>query len=78
LIFQALCEWHFAEIGSSQTIIAEAIALAKKLNDTHALAAVLTRAEFMISDIFLVVQIMIHSLYNDWQIRIFRRSANSI
>jgi len=39
LIFEALSEWHSGGIASCQATIAEAISLAKELNDTHALAA---------------------------------------
>jgi predicted ATPase len=38
LFYEALCEWHFGEIDSSQATIAEAISLAKELNDIHGLA----------------------------------------
>jgi predicted ATPase len=38
LFYQALCEWHFGKIPSSQATIAEAISLAKELNDIHGLA----------------------------------------
>jgi adenylate cyclase len=41
LSFEALCEWHFGEIASSQATMAEAISLAKELKDAHALAAAL-------------------------------------
>jgi tetratricopeptide (TPR) repeat protein len=41
LIYRAMCEWHLGEIASSQATIAEAISLAKKLNDTNALALAL-------------------------------------
>jgi tetratricopeptide (TPR) repeat protein len=41
LCYKALCEAHFREITSCQSIIAEAISLAKELNDTHALAEAL-------------------------------------
>jgi hypothetical protein len=37
LIFEALSEWHFGEIASCQATMAEAISLAKELNDMHAL-----------------------------------------
>ena len=38
LYYEALSEWHIGEIASSQTRIAEAISLAKELNDMGALA----------------------------------------
>jgi hypothetical protein len=41
LCYKAVCEGHFGEIASSQSTIAEAISLAKELNDTHALAEAL-------------------------------------
>jgi hypothetical protein len=41
LCYKALLEWHFGEIASCQSAIAEAISLAKELNDTHALAEAL-------------------------------------
>jgi len=40
----ALSEWHLGEIASSQLTIAEAISLAKELNDTNALALALNHA----------------------------------
>jgi len=44
LIFEALSEWHFGEIASCQATMAEAISLAKELNDMHALAVALWSA----------------------------------
>jgi predicted ATPase len=41
LCYEALTEWHFGEIISSQAAITEAIALAKELNDMDALALAL-------------------------------------
>ena len=41
LCFEALSEWHFGEIASCQATMAEAISLAKELNDMHALAVAL-------------------------------------
>ena len=38
LFYEALCEWHFGEFASSQASTAEAISLAKELNDIHGLA----------------------------------------
>jgi adenylate cyclase len=44
LCYKALFEWHFGEIVSSQVTMAEAISLAKELNDMHGLAAALAYA----------------------------------
>jgi hypothetical protein len=41
LIFEALSEWHFAEISSAKTTMAKAIALANELNDMHGVAVAL-------------------------------------
>ena len=41
LCFEALSEWQFGEIASCQATMAEAISLAKELNDMHALAMAL-------------------------------------
>jgi predicted ATPase len=41
LCYKALVEWFFEKIASCQSAIAEAISLAKELNDTHALAEAL-------------------------------------
>ena len=41
LCFEALSEWHFGEIASCQATMAEAISLAKELNDMQALAVAL-------------------------------------
>jgi hypothetical protein len=41
LCYGALCEWHYAQISSSQATIEESMALARELNDTHALALAL-------------------------------------
>jgi adenylate cyclase len=41
LCHEAIFEWHFGEIASCQATMAEAIALAKDLNDMHALAVAL-------------------------------------
>ena len=43
----ALSEWHFGEIASCQATMAEAISLAKELNDMHALAVALYFAAFL-------------------------------
>ena len=42
--YKALIEWHFGEIYSSQTTMAEAISLAKELNDMHGLAMAISWA----------------------------------
>jgi predicted ATPase len=44
LHYEAALDWHFGDIASSQAKIAEAIALAKRLNDMHGLAVALWRA----------------------------------
>ena len=44
LSLQALLEWHFGELASSHATMAEAIALAKELNDRHGLAVALHHA----------------------------------
>jgi len=44
LCYQALCEWHFGENTSSQASMAEAMSLAKELNDMHGLAVALCYA----------------------------------
>jgi predicted ATPase len=44
LNYKAVVEWHFGEIVSSQATMAEAISLAKELNDMHGLAAALAYA----------------------------------
>ena len=41
---EALSEWHFGEFASCHANIAEAISLAKELNDMHALAVALFHA----------------------------------
>ena len=41
LIWRALCAWHFGEIASCKTTMAEAIVLARKLNDMAALGMAL-------------------------------------
>jgi predicted ATPase len=41
LCYRGWSEWHLGEIASCQATTAEAISLAKKLNDTHALALAL-------------------------------------
>jgi predicted ATPase len=44
LIFEALSGWHFGEAASCHATMAEAISLAKELNDMHALAVALWNA----------------------------------
>jgi hypothetical protein len=44
LCFEALSEWHLGEIAACQATMAEVIALAKELNDMHALAQALWSA----------------------------------
>ena len=41
LCHEALCQWHLGEIASCHPTMKEAISLAKELNDTNSLAAVL-------------------------------------
>jgi adenylate cyclase len=41
LCYRALCEWYLGEISFSQSTMAEAISLAKELNDMHALVRAL-------------------------------------
>jgi serine/threonine protein kinase/TolB-like protein/Tfp pilus assembly protein PilF len=41
LYFEALCEWHVGQIESSRATMAQAISLAKELNDSHALVLAL-------------------------------------
>jgi len=41
LLFEALSDWHLGETGSCQATMAEAISLAKKLNDLYGLAQAL-------------------------------------
>jgi serine/threonine protein kinase/predicted ATPase len=47
LLYKAVTEWHLGEISSCQATIAEAISLAKELNDTNALALALNWAAFL-------------------------------
>ena len=44
LCYEALSEWHFGEIASCHATMAEAISLARELNDMHALAVALWNA----------------------------------
>jgi serine/threonine protein kinase len=47
LCYLALSEWHFGEIASCRASMAEAVSLAKYLNDIQALAVALYFAEFL-------------------------------
>jgi serine/threonine protein kinase/tetratricopeptide (TPR) repeat protein len=47
LCYQAKSEWHLGEIASSKATIAEAISVAKKLNDMHTLASALYSAAIL-------------------------------
>ena len=47
LCYEALSEWHLGEIASCQATMAEAISLAKELNDMHALAWLSIGAGFL-------------------------------
>jgi predicted ATPase len=47
LFHGSLCEWHLGEIASCHATMAEAISLAKELNDMHALAVALWCAAFL-------------------------------
>jgi hypothetical protein len=47
LCHEALIEWHFGEIAACQATMAEAISLAKELNDTHGLAVALGYASML-------------------------------
>ena len=46
LSFEALCEWHFGEILACQAAMAQAVSLAKELNDAYASAVALFHAAF--------------------------------
>jgi serine/threonine protein kinase len=47
LCYQAKSEWHLGEIASSKATIAEAISVAKKLQDMHSLASALYSAAIL-------------------------------
>jgi hypothetical protein len=47
LCYQAKSEWHLGEVASSKATIAEAISLARKLNDMHTLASALYSAAIL-------------------------------
>src|ERR1700756_579044 len=42
LSYEAMCDWHFGEIASSDALMDEAISTAKELKDRYALVAALT------------------------------------
>jgi predicted ATPase len=44
LCYEAQAKWHLGEIGSSRAAVAEAISLAKEMNDMHGLAVALWHA----------------------------------
>ena len=50
LFFEALLDWHFGEISSCQPTMAEAISLAKELNNMQALAHALWHAGWLAGD----------------------------
>ena len=47
LCYEAMCQWHFENIVSCREILAEAISLAKELNDMHAFAVALSWAAYV-------------------------------
>jgi hypothetical protein len=47
LCYDAMCQWHFANIVSCREILAEAISVAKELNDMHAFAVALSWAAYV-------------------------------
>jgi hypothetical protein len=47
LFYASLCEWYFGEIVSCDATMAEAISLAKELNDMHALTVALWSAAIL-------------------------------
>src|SRR4029077_9022970 len=49
LCYETVSEWHLGDIASCQATIAESISLAKKLNDTNALALALENAAILAS-----------------------------
>src|SRR5262249_37828318 len=46
LCYEALCAWHYGEFASSRAKIAEAISLAKELEDTHGFEASVDKGTF--------------------------------
>ena len=46
LSFEALCDWHFGETAACQVAMAQAVSLAKELNDAYASAVALFHAAF--------------------------------
>jgi tetratricopeptide (TPR) repeat protein len=47
LCYEALCKWHLGEVASCWATIAEAISLAKEMNDMHTLAGALHFAAYL-------------------------------
>jgi len=47
LVFEAFCGWHLGEIDSCHATIAEAISIARELNDMHGLAVALLFAAIL-------------------------------
>jgi adenylate cyclase len=47
LCYEALCQWHFGEMASCQPTMAQAISLAKQLNETNSLAVSIHFAAFL-------------------------------
>jgi hypothetical protein len=47
LCYEALCQWHFGEIASCQPTMAQAISLAKQLNETNSSAVSIHFAAFL-------------------------------
>ena len=47
LCYDALCQWHFGEMASCQPTMAQAILLAKQLNETNSLAVSIHFAAFL-------------------------------
>jgi predicted ATPase len=47
LCYEALCQWHFGEIASCQPTMAEAVSLAKELNETNSLAVAIHFAAYL-------------------------------
>jgi predicted ATPase len=47
LCYEALCQWHFGEVAACQATMAEAVALAKALNDANSIAVALHFAAYL-------------------------------
>jgi len=47
LCFEALCQWHFGEMASCQPTMAQAVSLAKQLNEANSLAVAIHYAAFL-------------------------------